>query len=221
LLNVRDEMIGLDAKCPICAAVFPAEPEGGRPSPYQPVPDAPDPSRPWRPGGRRDEEPIPKYPGPRRDGHGLPPSPLRRAGNWMFGLAITALVWNMTCGLAGILLGSANKLRNMDAFIVVSAYALQLLFHFFILMAGQALRTGGRNRGLIWTGVVLAICEALFVAGRGFLVLAALDSPRVAEATVGFNCVSLVISGGLFITGLWAMRVLNSPEGKPPEPNED
>ena len=43
----------------------------------------------------------------------------------------------------------------------------------------------------------------------------------VAEATVGFNCVSLVISAGLFITGLWAMRVLNSPEGKPPEPSED
>jgi hypothetical protein len=223
LLNVRDEMIGLDAKCPLCAAVFPAEPEGGRPAPYQPLPDAPDPTRPWRPAGRRDEEPIPKFPGPRRDGHELPPSPLRRAGNWMFGLALTALVWNMTCGCAGVLtlVGRANRARDLDAFIVASAFMLQLVFLMLILIAGNQMRTGGRNRGLIWTGVVLAICEALFLAGRGVMVLAALDSPRVAEATVGFNCVSLVISAALFISGLWAMRVLNSPEGKPPEPNED
>ncbi|MGL4549912.1 MAG: hypothetical protein ACRC33_01890, partial [Gemmataceae bacterium] len=104
LLNLRDEMIGREAQCPLCAAVFPAEPEGGRAVAYQPMPDAPDPARPWRPaGGRRDEEQAPKFPGPRRDAADLPPDPVRRAGSWMFGLALTALVWNLTCGCAGLM----------------------------------------------------------------------------------------------------------------------
>src|SRR4051812_2920297 len=51
MLNLRVEQIGQEARCPICSAVFPAEPEGGRAVPYTPIVDAPDPTRPWRPAG--------------------------------------------------------------------------------------------------------------------------------------------------------------------------
>ena len=117
--------------------------------------------------------------------------------------------------------GRSEALESLPHADAKVAYALQLLFHFLILIAGQSLRTGARNRGLVWTGIVLAICEVLFLAGRGLMLLAALDSRPLPEVVVGFNCVSLVISGTLFITGLAAMRALNSPEGKLPSPNED
>lgn len=222
LLNVRDEMVGQEARCPLCGTVFPAEPEGGRVLNYQPLPSAPDPSRPWRPpGSGRREDDVPRYPGPRRDATEPPSSPLRLAGNWLFGLAVVALVWNMSCGCAGAMMLAPSGMRDVDGFIVVCLLMLQLVAEFVVLVAAQSVRTGARGRTLCWTGVVLALGEGPFALGRFVAAVWALESGRVEDAAALFNGVSTLVSLALFIAGLAAMRVLNGPDGKPVVERED
>ena len=131
LLNVRDEMIGRERALPAVRRRLPRR-AGGRPGGAVPAAARrPGPVQPWRPaGGRRDDDPVPTYPGPRRDGEGRPADPLRRAGNWLFGLSIIALVWGMTCGCGGAcaLLDRGPPAPVVD-YILASAFLLQLIFH--------------------------------------------------------------------------------------------
>ncbi|MGL4555782.1 MAG: hypothetical protein ACRC33_31830, partial [Gemmataceae bacterium] len=134
---------------------------------------------------------------------------------------LTALVWNLTCGCAGLMtLGSRGPNRDM-ALLVGWASLLQFVSLMVILSAGQAMRRAARNRGLCWAGAVLCLGESVFLSGRGFLLLSALDRGRADEIAVGLNCLSLLLSGGLFLVGMWAMNALNAPTGKPPTFDDD
>lgn len=219
MLNLREEQIGLDARCPLCGTVFTAEPEGGRAVPYQPPVHAPDPMQPWRPAGS-DAAPSPGA----SDLPRLEPPPdedaardrVRLAGTWLLGLAIANLAWNLTCGCAGLYATTEHGMPDeMGMLFIGGAFVLHLIFQLVILAGGQAMR-GVRSRTLCWVAVVLALLEGVFLLIRAGMMASALDRQAGHDPRIGMNCVTMILSSMLFFAGVYGARVLMDPYGPPP-----
>ncbi|MBY0229608.1 MAG: hypothetical protein K2W96_10040 [Gemmataceae bacterium] len=216
-LHLPDSVIGLDARCPMCAAVFPAEPEGGRPRPVGETPTAaPDPGQPWRPRGepsRRGSgpEPLPdRFP---RSGETSDPERdrLARMGSWLFGLSIAGLAWDMTCGCMGVAVTLDNSMAR-DEYAVLAfmgAHFGHLVALVVLLFAGQAMRNA-RNPALCKAGVWVAACEVLFFAAR--VAMLAYSSRRTrSDMGPGLLLVNLGVPVVMFVAGMMAAGVLARP----------
>jgi hypothetical protein len=218
-LQLPDDVIGMEARCPICRTDFIAEPEGGRPRPISEHRDVPDPTAPWRPdGGRRDE------PAPRRDGwrddqrrRDSPPGRheerelLQSAGAWLFGLSLASLIWNFTCGCGGLVGAVDTNDLPDEARIAFFVAHLGHLFSLSIILAGGQAMRNVSSRSLCFTGAVLAVLELLFLCIGLGLISAAVGGDTAKEVTVLLLLASLGLSLALMIAGIYAVNVLNRP----------
>ena len=164
-LHLPESAIGGEARCPVCATVFPAEPEGGMARPVGETVHVPDPTAPWRPGGPRRAEPSPRRAADRpRDPEGASEKPrLDAAGAWLLGLAVAGLVWNTSCGCGGILTAVNDSERDEGVGLVfLAVHGGHLISLLVMLFGAQAMRQA-RSPGLCWAGVYFAFGEAFFV----------------------------------------------------------
>ena len=216
-LHLPEEVIGQEARCPLCGSTFPAEPEGGRPQPVAEEVRAPDPARPWRPPGESGRRAPPRSPEPRpvplprpRRGDDPERDRLMLAGGWLFGLSIAALAWDMTCGCGGIaLLLDSSKNRDEAVLIVImAAHAAHVAAMIVLLCAGEAMG-GVRNLTLCRIGAWVAIVDPVFFLGR---IAALRDSFSMRLGIDAWPLVaSFLLPMALFLAGTAAVGVLARP----------
>ncbi len=215
-LHLPESAIGAEARCPVCQAVFPALPEGGLARPISEPLSVPDPTAPWRPGGRV-PEPQRAPAGPRPPHQDIPPeregdrAALDTAGAWLFGLSLTGLIWNMVCGCGGVI--GALERADVDEgvhIIFLSGHFGHVVSLIVVLVAANAMRQA-RASGLCWTGAVLAIAEAFFVLYAFAVLMVHSSKDNGNEFTFLLVGISLLLSVGVLIAGVCAAGVLSRP----------
>lgn len=208
-LHLPEDAIGAEAKCPLCKAVFPAEPEGGRPRPVSELRDVPDPTAPWRPPGERGPTPL-HDPAPSQ-WQGRPQNrdraQLSLAGTWLFGLSIACLVWNMTCGCAALvsIAHEGEGLEDTKTAVFLAAHMGHLASMVVILLGGQAMRQA-RSVSLAWAGVWTALGQVIIL-----IAMAAMMLQSRSEFGHLFSCISMLFPVALFIAGCYGSAQLSRP----------
>jgi LSD1 subclass zinc finger protein len=212
LLNLPEDAVGREVRCPLCETVFPARPENPRQTPPR---AAPEPEQPWRPP-ERPERPA-AFEGPSRMVHetigrraGVSP-PLQHLGNWLFALSLMSFLWNGTCGCGGLF--SLGRLPILDQDLVVLffflLYLAPIIVYLIIMITSQTLHVRSGSRWAFLVGAWLATFELLFGGVRLILLLiSVLDVHPEGGLPFLLNLISLLLSLSLFAIGVLCIRTL-------------